>query len=183
MRALLLTSFGPVSNFTMAEIPRPRTVPGHVLVRVSASSVNPIDTKIRRLGPPFAPALPAVLGVDFAGVVEEVHGDVKGWRRGGEVFGCGGGVRGVHGGGLAEFVLVDAHSIARKPERLSTREAAALPLVGITAYQAIRERLQIASGEHILVKGATGGVGHVAFGAEGGDREAVGCNRRDPVQG
>ena len=66
MRALLLTSFGDVSNFAMADISRPTTIPGHVLVRVRASNVNPIDTKIRRRGPPIAPALPAVLGVDFA---------------------------------------------------------------------------------------------------------------------
>ena len=72
-----------------------------MLVRVSASSVNPIDTKIRRLGPPIALALPAVLGVDFAGRIEEVHTDVSGWKGGDEVFGCGGGVKGVHGVSLA----------------------------------------------------------------------------------
>lgn len=163
MRALLLTSFGPVSNFTVAEIPRPKTVSGHVLVRVRASSVNPIDTKIRRLGPPIAPALPAVLGVDFAGHIEAVHGDVSGWKEGDEVFGCGGGVRGVHGGALAEFLLVDSRTLARKPKRLSMKEAAALPLVSITAYQAISERLQVTAGEDILIKGATGGVGHIAL--------------------
>jgi NADPH2:quinone reductase len=132
-----------------------------VLVRVSACSVNPADYKIRSAGPPIAPELPAVLGMDVAGVIEAVGDGVEDFRPGDEVYGCAGGVRGVPGGALAEYMLADARLIAPKPKTLSMREAAALPLVTITAWEGL-DRAGVQPGDAVLIHGGAGGVGHVA---------------------
>ena len=163
MRALLLDRFGDPSNFRQAELPRPEPIPGHALVRIQACSVNPADYKIRQAGPPIAPELPAVLGMDFAGTIEALGDGVEGFRPGDEVYGCAGGVRGVPGGALAEYMLADVRLIARKPAALSMREAAALPLVSITAWEALHDRAGLAPGQSVLIHGGAGGVGHVAI--------------------
>ena len=163
MRAMLLHGFGDVSQFRPGDIPRPQPGPGQVLVRVAAASVNPIDVKIRRLAPAFAPKLPAVLGVDFAGLVEEVGDGVAEFAPGDEVYGCAGGV-GERQGTLAELVPVEARFLAPKPGRLTLREAAALPLVAITAWDALHAKAGMRPGEHVLIHGGAGGVGHVEIG-------------------
>src|SRR5271169_6468698 len=130
MRAQILKAFGGPENLELAEIPKPEVPPGTVLVRLLAPSVNAIDIKIRT-GLPIGPDLPAVLGADVAGIVEEVGAGVLDFRPGDEVYGCNGGVTG-RGGTLAEYILVDARLIAPKSRTLSMHEAAALPLVSIT---------------------------------------------------
>jgi NADPH2:quinone reductase len=132
-----------------------------VLVRVHASGVNPLDTKIQAGAAPHAkqPA-PAVLGLDMAGVVEAVGQGVERFRAGDEVYGMVGGVGGVQGT-LAEFVVASADLLALKPANLSMREAAALPLVTITAWEGLVDRAAVAAGEKVLVQGGGGGVGHV----------------------
>jgi NADPH:quinone reductase len=159
MRAQILKAYGGPENFALTDIPKPAIEPGKVLIRVAATSVNQIDIKIRG-GLPIGPALPAVLGADVAGIIEEVGDGVIGFAAGDEVYGCAGGVKG-QGGTLAEYILADARLIAPKPRSLSMREAAALPLVAITAWDAL-ERCLVRSGEHVLVHGGVGGVGHVA---------------------
>lgn len=161
MRALLLDAFGDVSHFRVAEIEKPEPGPGQVLVRVAASSVNPIDCKIRTLGPAFAPRLPAVLGMDLAGVVEEIGSGVADFRPGDEVFGCVGGL-GDLPGTLAQYVAADPELLAPMPANLAPRAAAALPLVGITAWEALHDKAAVRSGQHALIHGGAGGVGHVA---------------------
>lgn len=161
MRALLLDAFGDVSHFRLAGIERPRPRAGQVLVRVAASGVNPIDCKIRTLAPAFAPRLPAVLGMDLAGVVEEAGAGVADFRPGDEVFGCVGGL-GDLPGTLAEYVAADQELLAPKPANLSLRQAAALPLVGITAWEALHDKAAVRAGQHALIHGGAGGVGHVA---------------------
>mgnify|MGYP000895459718 CR=1 FL=1 len=161
MRAMLLEKFGEVSNFRLGEIPRPELGPDQVLVRVAAASVNPVDVKIRTLAPGFAPKLPGVLGMDFAGLVEEVGAGVSAYRPGDEVYGCGGGL-GARQGALAELMPVDVRFLAPKPRTLSLREAAALPLVAITAWDALHAKAGMRPGEHVLIHGGAGGVGHVA---------------------
>jgi NADPH2:quinone reductase len=161
MRAMLLEAFGDVSNFRLGDIPRPEPGPGQVLVRVAAASVNPVDVKIRRLAPAFAPALPAVLGMDFAGLVEEVGEGVADYAPGDEVYGCAGGV-GQRQGALAELMPADVRFLARKPRSLTLRQAAALPLVAITAWDALHGKAGMRAGEHALIHGGAGGVGHVA---------------------
>jgi NADPH2:quinone reductase len=161
MRAQVIRSFGDPGVFEAAELPRPDAGPGQVLVRVVAASVNPVDTKIRRKGGPAAPALPAVLGADVAGVVESVGSGVTGFARGDAVYGCVGGVRGLQGT-LAEFVAADARLLAHAPRTLPLADAAALPLVAITAWEGLVDKARVQRGEHVLVLGGTGGVGHVA---------------------
>ncbi len=114
------------------------------------------------MGPQFlSPPFPAVLHSDVAGVVTEVASDVAGFKPGDEVYGCAGGLPGM-GGALGEFMLADASLIAHKPKSLDMPEAAALPLVTLTAWEALRERVVAGSGQRVLVHGGAGGVGHIA---------------------
>jgi NADPH2:quinone reductase len=159
MRAQVLTAFGDPQNFQLIDIPKPKTRAGMVLVRLIATSVNQIDAKIRT-GLPIGPSLPAVLGADVSGVVEAVGAGVIGFVPGDEVYGCAGGVKG-QGGTLAEYILADARLLAPKPVKLSMREAAALPLVSITAWEGL-ERSMASASDHILIHGGVGGVGHIA---------------------
>ena len=160
MKALVLKQFGEPDHFELREVPDPEPKPGEVLVRVAATSVNPVDCKLRRGGSPIAPELPAILGMDVAGTVEAVGEGVTGLEVGDAVYGCAGGLRGMPGA-LAERMTADARLLAPKPESLSFREAAALPLVSITAWEALIDRLAISPGDDCLVYGGTGGVGHV----------------------
>jgi NADPH:quinone reductase len=133
-----------------------------VLVRIAASGVNPLDTKIRAGAAAHARhPLPAILGIDLAGTVEEVGPNVAAFRAGDEVFGMTGGVGGVQGS-LAEFAAVDADLLAPEPSNLAMREAAALPLIVITAWEGLVDRAKVQAGQNVLVHGGAGGVGHVA---------------------
>ncbi|RYX95295.1 MAG: quinone oxidoreductase [Comamonadaceae bacterium] len=158
MRAQLLSAPGDADAFELTDVPVPALKPGHVLVRVAATSVNPVDLKIRQ-GLPVGPVLPGVIGCDVAGVVAAIGEGVTGFREGDEVYGCAGGVKG-QGGAMAQYLLADARLLAPKPKSLAMRDAAALPLVGITAWEAM-ERTGAGAGDHVLVQGATGGVGHM----------------------
>lgn len=160
MRAQILTAYGEPDNFRLVDLPKPELRPGTLLIRIIATSVNQIDAKIRT-GLPIGPDLPAVLGCDAAGIVEAVGAGVIGFMPGDEVYGCVGGVKG-QGGTLADYVLADARVVAHKPGTLSMREAAALPLVSITAWEAL-ERAVVSSSDHVLVHGGVGGVGHIAI--------------------
>lgn len=162
MKTMTLNDYGPEAPFTLAETSRPTIMAGNVLVRVKATSVNTIDTMIKDLGTdlPLSPASPAVLGMDFAGIVDEVGEGVTGFAVGDEVYGCAGGLADLPGA-LAEFMLADARLIAHKPKSLTMREAAALPLVGITAWEGLH-RAGVGSGQKVLVQGGAGGVGHIA---------------------
>ena len=163
MKAMIINNFGDSSVFEPAEIDKPRVKPGHVLVKIAATSINTVDTMIRQMGKdlPISPELPAILGMDFAGTIEEVGQGVFEYAPGDEVFGCAGGL-GDLPGTLAEYMVADANLIAPKPKRLSMTQAAALPLVGITAYEGLM-RADITKGQKVLVHGGSGGVGHVAL--------------------
>ncbi|MEM7385204.1 MAG: zinc-dependent alcohol dehydrogenase family protein [Verrucomicrobiota bacterium] len=163
MKAMQLSAYGDQAGFEAADVPKPEVVSGHALVRIQASSVNTVDTMIRTMGRdlPLSPELPAILGMDFAGVVEEVGEGVENLAVGDEVYGCAGGLADLPGS-LAEYMVVDSHLIARKPANLSMREAAALPLVGITAFEGL-SRAGVREGQKVLVHGGSGGVGHVAL--------------------
>lgn len=163
MKAMVLHAYGDSAEFEAADMPKPEAQPGHVIVRIAATSVNTVDTMIRSMGQeqlPFAPNLPAVLGMDFSGTVESVGEDVTTFSKGDEVYGCAGGLADLQGA-LATYMPVDAKLIALKPKTLSMREAAALPLVAITAYEGLQRALT-KKGQKVLVHGGTGGVGHVA---------------------
>jgi len=158
--AVLETHGGP---FRYATVARPVPGQGQVLVRIAASGINPLDLKIRSGEAAHAKqALPAVLGIDLAGVVVSVGPGVISFSKGDEVFGMTGGVAGVQGS-LAEYAAVDADLLAIKPGNFSMREAAALPLVFITAYEGLIDRANVRSGQTVLVQGGGGGIGHVAI--------------------
>lgn len=160
MRAMVIRGFGEPGVFEAATLPVPGPRRGEVLVRVAATSVNPADTKIRRHGGPLAP-VSGVLGMDVAGTVVALGEGVTDYRVGDRVFGCAGGL-GALQGALAEYMRADVRLVAPAPSRVSLREAAALPLVAITAYEGLFDRARLAPREHVLVLGAAGGVGHVA---------------------
>lgn len=159
MNALVLDSAG--ADFRLAELPRPEPKADEVLVRVRASGVNPLDTKIRGGAAGHArQPYPAVLGIDMAGVVEAVGPDVTGFRPGDEVYGMTGGVGGLQGS-LASHQVADARLLALKPANFSMRQAAALPLIIITAWEGLVDRAKVKPGQKVLVLGAGGGVGHI----------------------
>ena len=146
MRAIVIEEFGGPEVFKEADVPVPELRHGHLLVRVLASSVNPVDYKVRAgLIPPITPAFPAVLGCDVAGLVEGVGAGVSGFAAGDEVYFCAGSPAGI-GGALAEYCLVDAAQVAKKPQSLSFEDAAALPLVMITAWDGLIDRAKVGAG-------------------------------------
>ena len=182
MKAMIIKSFGGSEVFEVADIAKPEIKVGHVLVKIEATSVNTVDTMIRLVGAdlPLAPPLPAVLGMDFAGIVEAVGEGVTEYSVGDEVYGCAGGLADLPGT-LAEYIVADVKLIARKAKNLSMREAAAIPLVGITAYEGLM-RANTSKGQSVLVHGGSGGVGHIAvqlanymganvFATGGGDKQ------------
>lgn len=162
MKAMVLNQYGEQSAFEPAEVAKPSAQTGQVIVRVAATSINTVDTMIRQMGKdlPLSPDLPAVLGMDFAGTIEAVGEGVTDFAPGDEVYGCAGGLADLQGA-LAEFMPADIRLIAHKPKSLSMREAAALPLVGITAFEGLL-RAGVKAGQNVLVHGGTGGVGHLA---------------------
>ena len=163
MKAMIVNTFGGPEVFEQSDIPKPTVKAGQVLVKIVATSVNTVDTMIRQMGPdlPLSPAAPALLGMDFAGVVEAVGEDVSEYKVGDEVYGCAGGLADLPGT-LAEYIAADVNLIGLKPSNLSMQEAAALPLVGITAYEGL-QRAGVKAGQSVLVHGGSGGVGHVAL--------------------
>ncbi|WP_430409497.1 zinc-dependent alcohol dehydrogenase family protein [Kordia sp.] len=172
MKAMLITEYGENAVFEKQEIAIPNLQSGEVLIKIAASSVNTVDTMIRKMGKdlPLSPDAPAILGMDFAGTIESIADDVTNFSVGDEVYGCVGGLADLPGT-LAEYVAADSKLIAKKPTTISMKEAAALPLVGITAYEGL-VRAGITAGQKVLVHGGSGGVGHIAlqlakyFGAE-----------------
>ena len=162
MKAMVLNEYGENAEFQLTELTLPAAKAGHVVVRVAATSVNTVDTMIRQMGKdlPLSPDLPAVLGMDFAGTIEAIGEGVTHFAPDDEVYGCAGGLADLQGT-LAEYMLADARLIAHKPKTLSMREAAALPLVGITAFEGL-QRAGARAVQKALVHGGAGGVGHVA---------------------
>jgi NADPH2:quinone reductase len=161
MRAAVLeTHNAPLRPST---VPTPEIGPREVLVRIRASGVNPLDTKIHAGAAAHARhPLPAILGLDLAGVIEQTGHDISRFKPGDEVYGMTGGVGGVQGS-LAEFAAVDADLLALKPANLSMREAAALPLIFITSWEGLIDRAALKAGHKVLIHGGAGGVGHIAI--------------------
>jgi NADPH:quinone reductase-like Zn-dependent oxidoreductase len=161
VKAAVLDGYGGSDKLVVREVEAPRPGPGQVLFRVRAASVNPIDWKIRqgRMRLPIRAPLPAVLGFDAAGEVTEIGPEVSRFAPGDEVYGL---LDNPLGGAYAEYAVARESSLAPKPPSFSFEEAAAVPLAGLTALQALRDRGEIAPGERLLVNGAAGGVGHFA---------------------
>ncbi|MDR5760222.1 zinc-dependent alcohol dehydrogenase family protein [Caballeronia sp. LZ035] len=160
MHALVLNRHdGPLE---LVDRLRPEPGAGQVLVRIAASGLNPLDTKIRAGAAAHARhPLPLVLGIDMAGIVEAVGHGVDAFKPGDAVYGMTGGVGGIQGS-LAQYASVDATLLAHKPANLSLHDAAALPLAFITAHAGIVDRARVQAGQTVLVQGGAGGVGHIA---------------------
>ncbi|MFC4628623.1 NADP-dependent oxidoreductase [Promicromonospora alba] len=162
MRAITYSKFGSADVLELTDQPDPHIGPDTLLVRVKAASVNPVDWKIRQgyLEGLIDTVFPAVPGWDVAGVVEQVGLDTPEFQVGDEVYGY---VRKdtVQGGTFAELVAAPVRTLARKPASLSFEEAAAVPLAGLTAYEAIK-RAGVVEGQTVLVHAAAGGVGTFA---------------------
>jgi NADPH:quinone reductase-like Zn-dependent oxidoreductase len=152
MHAMLIHETGDPDVLHLEEAEQPEPGDGEVLIRVHAASVNPIDWKYRRGLIPKQ--LPAVLGSDVSGTVELSRAD--GFAAGNEVFGL------ATSGAYAELATAPASLIAKKPTGVSDAEAAAIPVAGLTAWQALFDRGGLARGQTALIAGAAGGVGHFA---------------------
>ncbi len=161
MKAAILEQFK--EPFIIREIPRPVARKGEVVVRIKASGVNPLDLKTRDGAAAHTrTTTPAILGLDMAGIVEVVGEGVSGFKPGDAVFGMTGGVGGIQGS-LAEYAAVDAALLAKMPLKMSMREAAALPLIAITAWEALIDQAKVQSGQKVLIHGGAGGVGHIGI--------------------
>lgn len=155
-------SGGPeVLHLKVVEDPR-LTKPNQVLVRLKAAGVNPIDYKMRRDLDRFPVTLPAILGCDGAGVVEAVGVQVSRFRVGDEVYFCQPGFNGRQGT-YAEYAVVDETLVAKKPKTLDFVQAAAVPLVLLTAWESLYDRVRLGSGMKVLIQAGAGGVGHIAI--------------------
>lgn len=162
MKAYITQKYGADGRFELAEIDTPEPGEGEILISVKATSINPIDNKLLRHELGFNPELPAVLHGDVAGVVAAVGPGAHSFEIGDEVYACAGGFIGTPGA-LAEYMPADESLVAHKPRSLSFAEAAALPLVVLTAWESLIDSANIQPGEHVLVHGGTGGVGHVGL--------------------
>lgn len=172
MKAVVYHKYGSPAVLTCEEVQKPTVGDDHVLVRVHAASVNPLDWHTLR-GTPFLVRLQAgllrpknqILGVDIAGRVEAVGRNVKRFQPGDEVFGMG-------TQGFAEYVSVRQSGLVLKPTTVTFAQAAAAPVAALTALQALRDKGEIQPGQRVLINGAAGGVGTIAvqiakwFGAE-----------------
>jgi len=163
MKACIFQTPGSPEVLTVADLPLPTLQQGtDMLVKLKAAGVNPIDTKIRGRGSFLPNADFTVLGCDGAGVVEAVGDRVRHFSPGDEVFFCSGGLGGDRGN-YAEYTVVSEQDAILKPARLSFAEAAAAPLVLLTAWEALYDRARLAPHQRVLIHAGAGGVGHVAI--------------------
>ena len=162
MKAAVINQFGSPEVFEINDVEKPSIESNQMLIKVSASSINPIDWKQRKgnhkfiLGSPF----PITLGYDVSGEVIEIGSEVNNFKPGDKVFGV---LDNKYGGALAEYAKGSETCFAKIPEELDLKEAAAYPMVCTTALQALRDKANLKPGHKILINGASGGVGHVAI--------------------
>ncbi|MEM8777400.1 MAG: zinc-dependent alcohol dehydrogenase family protein [Cyanobacteria bacterium P01_G01_bin.49] len=164
MKAMIMTTSGNPDVLTLSEVPNPTIkTPTEILVKLKAAGINPIDTKLRQRGTFYPDDLPAILGCDGAGIVEAVGYAVKRFKPGDEVYFCAGGLGKAGTGNYAEYAVVEEHLVAAKPASLSFAEAAASPLVLITAWESLYDRGRLETGQTVLIQAGAGGVGHIAI--------------------
>ncbi|MBC6424049.1 MAG: zinc-dependent alcohol dehydrogenase family protein [Hormoscilla sp. SP5CHS1] len=163
MKAIVMTAPGGPEVLQLQDLPDPKiSQDREILVRLKAAGVNPIDTKLRTRGTLYPDAAgPAVLGCDGAGIVEAVGAAVQNYQVGDEVYFCNAGL-GAQTGNYAQFAVVDERFVAKKPASLSFAQAAAAPLVLITAWESLYDRGRLQAGQTALIHAGAGGVGHVA---------------------
>ena len=165
MKAVVFSKYGGPEVLQLTDVATPEPEPNEILVKVLAAALNPVDWHFVR-GAPFpmrmmmgglrGPKRPRRVGVDFAGTIASVGTGVTGFTVGQPVFGY------TEAGTLAEYLTAPAHKVAPKPERLTFEQAAAVPLAGLTALQAMRDKAHVKSGDRVLIVGAAGGIGSFA---------------------
>jgi NADPH:quinone reductase-like Zn-dependent oxidoreductase len=165
MQALTFKRYGKSCEIGLAEVPRPKPKPDELLVEVHAASVNPIDNMIPTgmFKAVLRQALPATLGSDLAGAVIEVGSRVTRFKPGDAIFANVFDLGPQVPGAMAEFAVVPEHVAALKPSNLSFVQAAAIPMVGLTAWQALRERANLQTGQKVFIPAGSGGVGSFAI--------------------
>ena len=162
MKAAIITSYGSPEQFKIQDISKPDIQDNEILIRVKASSVNPVDWKIRKgnlkliLGSKF----PIVLGYDASGEVVETGKSVSKFKKGDQVYSR---LDRKYGRAYAEYAASTEKTFALKPEKISFEEAAAIPLAALTALQALRDKCRLKKGDCVLLNGASSGVGHFAL--------------------
>lgn len=162
MKAILATAPGSAEVLQLRDIPKPALpTPHHLRVKLAAAGVNPVDTKLRAKPAYFPDKLPAILGCDGAGIVEETGSAVTRFKAGAQVFFCNGGI-GDEPGSYAEYTTLHEDYCAAKPAAINLQDSAALPLVFITSWEALIERANLQAGQTVLIQAAAGGVGQVA---------------------
>lgn len=164
MKVAQINEYGDASVIKINDIEKPSLKPGQVLVEVFASSINPFDTSIRSgyMKEMIPLELPVTLGGDIAGVVAEVSEDVANLSVGDKVYGQANVVAG-NSGAFAEFSATKASQIAKSPANTDFNESASLPLVGVSAVQALTEHIKLKQGQKIFIHGGAGGIGTVAI--------------------
>ena len=162
MKSVLMTAAGNTDVLQLSQIAKPELPsPHHLLVKLAAAGVNPLDTKLRAKPAFYPDKLPAILGCDGAGIIEAIGSAVSRFKIGDEVYFCNGGL-GDEPGCYAEYTTLHEDYCALKPANISLQDSAALPLVLLTAWEALVERVNLQAGQTILIHGAAGGVGHIA---------------------
>ncbi len=162
MRAMITPKFGGPELFEERDVERPSPGPGEVLVKVLAAGTNPMDAKLRADGSFAGLEPPVILGADVSGVIEEVGPGVADFAPGDEVYYTAEIIGPRSNGAYAGYNVAAAEIVARKPVSLTHEEAAAVPLAGGTAFEAVVRRLEVRVGETVLIHGGSGGVGSFA---------------------
>lgn len=161
MKAAVIDRYGPAYSFKLRDMPEPAIKDKEILVRVRASSVNPVDWKIRqgKLKIVTGTEFPKILGADFCGEVAKTGSKIDDYKKGDLVYGM---VSAARGGAYAEYLKVKRKHLAHKPEKISAEEAAAIPMAGLTALQGLRDHCKLSPEQKVLINGASGGVGSYA---------------------
>lgn len=164
MKAVCYDRFGSADVLTLDDLPMPEAGPGQLLVKVAAAGVNPIDRRLRagELQDFFQRTWPIFPGWDFSGTVAGIGEGVEGWSVGDRVMGLAFTWH-LHHGSYAEYLPVDVGAVTRIPDTLNFVQAAAMPLVSLTAWQALHEFAQLGKGSKVLIQAGAGGVGSVAI--------------------
>ena len=162
MKALVLKRYGGLDQIAFADIPRPAVKPDEILVQVHAAGLNPSDNMIPKgtFKPMLKFQLPATLGSDLAGVVVEVGSRVTRFKPGDAVFAS---IFDLGTGALAEFAVVPENVAALKPANLDFVQAASIPMVGLTSWQALKERAKLKPGQKVFIPAGSGGIGTFAI--------------------
>ena len=161
MKAMVITAFGGPEVFKEQDVPKPKPGENDVLVKVYATSVNPVDYKIRKAGSWAGVKPPAIIGYDVSGVIEAIGSRVKDFKVGDEVYYTPE-ISGAQGS-YAEYHAAHEAIVARKPSNLNHMESASIPLAGCTAFEALVDVADIKSGESVLIQAGAGGVGSLAI--------------------